>query len=120
MSTDEGLTGRDLDAEIARRVFGHHVPDDWEGRLAVPPYSSDIAHAWRVVDRMKELSLQPLRAGRHRETMDEGIAVRRRFLRELGNETALGGLMELMWLNGKAAALKICRAALAAVGDGGG
>lgn len=66
--TAEQLTGRDLDAEIARRVFGQGV---WRHETSRPPwledwcykgtdqyiplYSTDIAAAWRVMERMREL-----------------------------------------------------------------
>lgn len=45
-----------LDVEVWRRVFGEKIPDNYDpSRLAVPPFSSKIAAAWSVVERMKTL-----------------------------------------------------------------
>src|ERR1700744_3182206 len=53
---------QELDAKIARRVFGHEVSEDKDGNLdergsdgqlhRLSAYSSDIAAAWRVVDKV--------------------------------------------------------------------
>lgn len=44
----------ELNATIARVVFSHHVPPDWQrvGRLAVPRYSFRIGPAWTVVEKL--------------------------------------------------------------------
>lgn len=72
MSNDITPAGRPLDAEIARAVFGALTEEDsynkrsyaqWEAvpgkpgshyeRLtAIPPYSTDIAAAWTIVERL--------------------------------------------------------------------
>jgi hypothetical protein len=76
--TTAELTGRALDAEVAERVFNHEViypyrdshlhqrNSAWRnypwrknaqafgGTSEVPRYSSDIAAAWQVVERMRE------------------------------------------------------------------
>lgn len=64
--------GRELDALICHEIFGHVVAPDpdafvtplarhgepmiWsaDGLLPVPPYSTDIAAAWLVVEKLQE------------------------------------------------------------------
>lgn len=53
------IAGRDLDILIAEKVFGHTLPkhDDgtaWDPDVAgVSEYSTDIACAWEVVDKLQ-------------------------------------------------------------------
>ncbi len=71
MSAD--LVGRALDAEIERRVFGRKIgiftngeyrtlKADWDvvgvQTAPTPPYSTDIAAAWLVVERMRQVGLE--------------------------------------------------------------
>jgi hypothetical protein len=51
---EQPLTGPELDAEVQRKIFGHHIPEDWQERLVVPPCSTKIGHAWTVVDKVRE------------------------------------------------------------------
>ena len=55
MTWDEilALEDRELDFAVDRHVFG-----GW--RLYVPRYSSDIAAAWQVVERMRKRGLRPI------------------------------------------------------------
>lgn len=62
---------RDLDAEIARKVFGFHVErvkafgnPDWHYKdgnawIVVPQYSRHIASAWLVVEKVKDWRPNP-------------------------------------------------------------
>jgi hypothetical protein len=52
--SDQSLIGPELDAEVQRQIFGHHIPEDWQERLAVPPCSTKIGHSWTVVDKVRE------------------------------------------------------------------
>ena len=64
------LEGRELDAAVHERVFGRPVkwaapsaaftfPFDPDARIRIPDYSSDIAAAWQVVERMFERGFYP-------------------------------------------------------------
>ena len=61
----ELLAGRELDALVAERVMGWHregvllwPPDckrtKWVHGVSVPPYSTQMAFAWEVVEKLKE------------------------------------------------------------------
>ena len=59
----ELLSGRKLDAAVARVVFGWYdmyrdtgYPPGWTGshRLPVPFYTEEMDAAWRIVDRMEK------------------------------------------------------------------
>jgi hypothetical protein len=57
---DELPAGRELDALVAERVLGLRIDDAWfqhpDGRRVssdgLPHYSTDIAAAWQVVDKL--------------------------------------------------------------------
>ena len=62
------LEGRELDAAVHECVFGRRVkwatpsaafnfPFDPDTRMRIPHYSTDIAAAWQVVERMRERGL---------------------------------------------------------------
>jgi hypothetical protein len=110
--TEQWAAGRALDAEIARRVFGHAVKesdaggiftyDDSSGYwLHVPRYSTDMAAAWSVVERLGHL-YHPV------------------MLTDLGPEWTLRWLVQIKSRHVAAreatAPLAICYAALAAMG----
>jgi len=72
------LEGRELDAAVHERVFGRRVwwsewespdepsfkfPLDPDMRIRIPHYSSDIAAAWQVVERMRETYFPEIRFG---------------------------------------------------------
>jgi len=73
MQVDEMEAGRELDALVAERVMGAvpaHTPGDWMVAVGAPPYyrfggsvrglpdySTNIAAAWQVVERMSEQAL---------------------------------------------------------------
>ena len=50
----ERKAGRELDAEIAEKVMGQKMVTDAGNRVGFPHYSTSIADAWRVVERMRE------------------------------------------------------------------
>lgn len=116
MSDD--LTGRALDAAVAERVMGwtgvDKALDDWTGIrdgntwCVVPPYSTDLAAAWEVVERLR-LSVIPLEDGRW-------------LAGQFGRLTYISedlGVVDGRFEEGAAAASAseaICRAALKAVG----
>lgn len=71
MNIDQLQPGRELDILIAEKIFGHmmnedHIvkwaqisDDDWEPSFEpCPHYSTSIADAWQVVEKMKELGAE--------------------------------------------------------------
>jgi hypothetical protein len=46
--------GRELDRLIETKVFGTRIPKAEGLRLNPPPYSTDIAAAWTVAEKMRE------------------------------------------------------------------
>lgn len=116
------LAGRALDAEVARRVFGHTVredaphgfdyratsgPNNYEHWARVPPYSSEIGAAWAVWIELEKWGLRPPAVDALRELIcNSGDGWRR--------EEALYALFTL---RSEEAAALICRAALAAAAD---
>ena len=125
----EWTAGPDLDAEIARRVFGerigqHGADDDAHRFIAshgvvrdLPPYSSDGRAAWTVVDLLTERGYRvhviqyPGEAspGRHCGRVGAGDRVRCRI-----EQVALGEHRRLADIYATDAPLAICRAALRA------
>ena len=54
MTREEILTmesGRTMDALVAEKIFGK-VKDSWHYKLTLPNYSTDIAAAWGVVEKI--------------------------------------------------------------------
>lgn len=133
--TTEPEAGSELDARIAEEVMGcrqtpddvWHGPSGWTFRTDTPALatnwspSTEIAAAWKVVERMWELGHQlelrtygPLRSG-------EGVCVAARFLKSPPRDWCL----ELYWKPPPfgvdetiSAPLAICRAALETVEKG--
>jgi hypothetical protein len=125
--------GRELDAEVARQVFGDTVwpdpkygprrskPGSNDGILQpIPPYSSEIGAAWAVVERMRELYYSFAYVQSHDMAS---------FLREpwaafslsvapprWGTEPKMFEGEVIEWRGSGPAPLAICRAALRAVG----
>lgn len=69
--------GRELDALVAEKVMGLKPRNEFEGNTVVPPhytvylrgntvymprYSTDIAAAWEVVEKMKEMGCVDIQA----------------------------------------------------------
>ena len=114
--------GRELDARVAKDVFGateDGVPDGWPRVTdddgcswpALPPFSAKISAAWRIVEKMAEsgwhLSLEVLAADAH-DCDDVSVAT---FWRGQHFDTASDSATE----HADAAPLAICLAALRAL-----
>ena len=98
----EPLTGRELDAEVERRVFERAV----EPGEDLPRYCADIAAAWEVVERIGELEdRRPGISGTFTEQLD-------RSLLQMGGPTTLW----VLFYGHVSAPERICCAALAAIG----
>jgi hypothetical protein len=104
--------GREMDILIIRAVFGLEPqscmvgghPPDCTGNVSYPKYSTDIAAAWLVVEKLREVT--PL-GDIHLERWDNRWAVSTCF------DRASGGWDGFTY--GDTAPLAICRAALLAV-----
>ena len=120
------LTGRDLDAEIARRVFGWtwvSGPGPNEGFWSVPPndpfytgggeatesptYSTDIAAAWHVTEQLQSEAQQGLALVVRRSSPSQVPGWRAGYVVDGHPGTFL------IDAAGETAPLAICRAALA-------
>jgi hypothetical protein len=104
MATTELQAGRALDARVAIRLFDYHMVHcrDSEGgwRRSLPAYSTNIAAAWQVVERVRALGF--------------GVTI------SDGDEWSVGIApnnhdADVTVEFGDSAPLAICRAALAAV-----
>ena len=111
MNYDDMPAGRELDALVAEKVMGQETTE-WTDGLGgtgvtffapVEPYSTDIAAAWEVAEKL----IQTL-----------GIAVEQPFHDGIWRCTIFG-LWPKKWVcHGETAPLAICRAALKAVEGG--
>jgi hypothetical protein len=108
----EPLTGRELDAEVERRVFeravepGEDPASPYPYSADLPRYCADIAAAWEVVERIGELEdRRPGISGTFTEQLD-------RSLLQMGGPTTLW----VLFYGHVSAPERICRAALAAIG----
>jgi len=127
VNVDELTAGPELDALVAERVMGldpckcdRKSPASWGyktcstcDRPRAQSYSTDIAAAWQVVEKLSErfmLSLDEL----HPKAKDGSERHGRWTARFMDTDPSRGG----SWLSGECstAPLAICRAALRAVG----
>ena len=108
--------GRELDAEVAEKVFGWKLlneawgPYRWQGdkgRNALPAFSTSIEDAWRVVDNMSRRNFY-FDIDNHYKYHAQGYW-----------EAAFGGLSDAAHHIGIAdtAPMAICLAAIKAVGE---
>ncbi len=73
--------GKDLDAQVARAVFGRATLGkdglwfDAETKRGIPNYSTDIAAAWEVVERVKTIKPDGSEFGISTERTDEFVVV---------------------------------------------
>lgn len=105
MSDVRPAPGIALDIEVQHQVFGQHglTPDTY---LAVPRCSTEIAHAWTVVDKLREWGcyLTELREDIFNDC--RWCATFTGAINEDGDEEDFTG-------SGETAAIALCRAALA-------
>jgi hypothetical protein len=119
--------GRELDAEIARLVFGHQLamhpgrtePVLANGSKTIRPYSTDLAAAWLVVEEMRRICLVP-HQGYVTLTLSHGAAdgyqyecvIRPRVYDSQGGRAQEGDARPVYIGEANRPALAICRAAL--------
>ena len=129
MSVADWEAGPDLDVEVARRVFGEEIgaydtdagPRQFIKSFGlsrdVPPYSSEIAAAWTVVERLRDDGFL-VRVQEHPESFrhdfEERLAWRARRAMCLMERVTLGVHQRAGIGYADTAALAICRAALEA------
>jgi hypothetical protein len=92
--------GPEMDAEIGLRVFGYKLVS-LATLQPTPRYSTDVAAAWLVVEKMREMGLRPILMP------DWGHQWQVKVYRESEH------IVETAWFD--TAPLAICRAALAAL-----
>lgn len=118
--------GPDLDAEVARRVFGEEIGEYATNRgphrfiashglsRDIPPYSTDIASAWTVVERLRDDGFL-VRVQEHpdslRHDFEGRVAWRARRAMCLIERVTLGVHQRAGVGYADSAALAICRAA---------
>lgn len=110
--SDELKPGRELDALVAEKVMGVKDPQMFPNfGAAVPRYSTDIASAWLVVEKMRENIKDVLTlAGPSDETPKWWATFDKKW-----HGRASQNLFE--WESGDTAPHAICLAALKAVGE---
>jgi hypothetical protein len=125
MSYDTKTAGRELDALIAERVCGWErvrftgPPDDFYGHEPgregnghlVPRYSTDIAAAWLVAEKLR-LTVTPTWSPANGDCWQ---AARCNWMQS-GETNAVGMTNNGQWTKGETAPLAICLAALKEVG----
>jgi len=92
--------GREMDALIAKEVFGLDVKHDWHWQHTTQAYTTEIGAAWKVVDKLVRFSITI-------ESFPKGVLCR--FFG--AGQTTAGDAVG--WAD--TAPLAICRAALLAV-----
>ena len=121
--------GPKLDVEIARRVLqerivqyetedgAHHFVESYGLVRDIPPFSTDVAEAWKVVEHLRERGYL-VRVVEHPESSRHVSEDRRAWLErrvECVVEQHVRGVRRRVGAHASTAALAICRAALATV-----